>query len=122
MWRGYLRDSSASEALVGIKLIEEDRDCRHETTWWIKPDNTYYYEYEKRSNQHMIKPCGNDSYDNKGTFVRFDSVFAIKANINPSLVVYFDLDSQKVIPVYNNDTIEVISANWELIMDYFDKR
>lgn len=122
MCRGFVRDSNVSEAMVGIRLIEEDRDCRFETTWWMKPDNTYYYEYEKGSNQHKVESCGNDSYDGRGTFVRLDSVFAIKANIKPSLVIYFDLDSQKATPVYNNDTVEVVYSNWELIKFYFDKR
>lgn len=119
MYRGCVRDSNASEAMVGIKLVEEDRDCRYEMTWWMKPDNTYYYEYEKESNQYKVEPCGNDSYDGKGTFVRLDSIFAIKANINPSFVIYFDLDSQKITPVFNNDTIEVVSTNWERIKEYF---
>jgi len=106
--------------MVGVRLIEEDRDCRFETTWWMKPDNTYYYEYEKGSHQHRVEPCGNDSYDGKGSFIRLDSIPAIKADINPSFVIYFDLDSQKVTPVYNNDTIEVIDTNWKLIKDYFN--
>lgn len=122
MCRGFVRDSNVSEAMVGIRLIEEDRDCRFETTWWMKPDNTYYYEYEKGSHQHRVEPCGNDSYDGKGSFIRLDSISAIKADINPSLVIYFDLDSQKVTPVYNNDTIEVVDTNWKLIKEYFDKR
>lgn len=122
MYRVFVRDSNVSEAMVGIRLIEEDRDCRFETTWWMKPDNTYYYEYEKGSNQHKVESCGNDSYDGRGTFVRLDSVFAIKANIKPSLVIYFDLVSQKATPVYNNDTVEVVYSNWELIKFYFDKR
>lgn len=120
MCRGFVRDSNVSEAMVGVRLIEEDRDCRFETTWWMKPDNTYYYEYEKGSHQHRVEPCGNDSYDGKGSFIRLDSIPAIKADINPSFVIYFDLDSQKVTPVYNNDTIEVIDTNWKLIKDYFN--
>ena len=119
MCRGLLDSSNESEAMVGIRLIEEDRDCRFETKWWIKPDNTYYSEYDKGSNHHQVEPCGNDSYSYKGTFTRIDSLYAIKANINPSFVIYFDLDSQKVIPVYDNDTIEVINANWERIKEYF---
>ncbi|MBE6257242.1 MAG: hypothetical protein E7103_04705 [Prevotella sp.] len=122
MFRRCVRDSNASEAMVGVRLTEEDQDCRYETTWWMKPDNTYYYEYEKGSNQHKVEPCGNDSYDDKGTFVCLDSINAIKANINPSFVIYFDIDSQIVTPIYNNDTIEVITVNWELIKEYFDKR
>lgn len=85
----------------------------------MKPDNTYYYEYDKGSNQHHVEPCGNDIYSGKGTFTRIDSICAIKANINPDLVIYFDLDSQKVTPVYNNDTIEVIHTDWERIKEYF---
>jgi hypothetical protein len=119
MCRGCEDSSNESEAMVGIRLVEEDRNCRFETEWWMKPDNTYYYEYDKGSNQHHVEPCGNDIYSGKGTFTRIDSICAIKANINPDLVIYFDLDSQKVTPVYNNDTIEVIHTDWERIKEYF---
>lgn len=117
--RGCVRISNATESMVGVRLIEEDRDCQYETTWWMKADETYYYEYDKGSNHHRVEPCGNDSYYGNGSFKRIDSVFAIKANINPTLIVYFDLDSQKVIPVYGNDTIEVISIDWKRIREYF---
>ena len=119
MCRGCEDSSNESEAMVGVLLIEEDRDCRFETEWWMKPDNTYYYEFDKGSNQHHVEPCGNDIYSGKGTFTRIDSIYAIKANINPNLVIYFDLDSQKVTPVYNKDTIEVIHTDWERIKEYF---
>jgi len=121
MCRGCEDSSNESEAMVGIRLVEEDRNCRFETEWWMKPDNTYYYEYDKGSNQHHVEPCGNDIYSGKGTFTRIDSICAIKANINPDLVIYFDLDSQKVTPVYNNDTIEVIYTDWERIKEYFNR-
>ena len=104
--------SNESEAMIGVWLIEEDRDCRFETKWWMKPDNTYYYEFDKESNKHKVEPCGNDSYSDKGTFTRIDSICAIKVNINPDFVIYFELDSQKVTPLYDNDTIEVISTDW----------
>lgn len=119
MCRGCVRDSNASEAMVGVKLIEEDRDCRYETTWWMKPDNTYYYEYEKGSNQRKVEPCGNDFYEDKGTFVCLDSTYAIKANTNPLFVIFFDFENRKVTPIYNNDTIEVVYVDWKLIRDYF---
>lgn len=105
--------------MVEVKLVEEDRDCRFVTTWWLKPDNTYFSEFDKGSNDHKVEPCGNDFYGDTGTFTRLDYANAIKANIYPSLVIYFDLDSLKVTPVYNNDTIEVVSADWERIKDYF---
>lgn len=117
--RGCVDSSNESEAMVGVRLIEEDRDCRFETKWWMKPDNTYYYEFDKASNNHKVEPCGNDSYSDKGTYTRIDSIYAIKANINPDFVIYFDLDSQKVTPIYNNDTIDVISTDWNRIKEYF---
>ena len=94
MCRGFVDSSNESEAMVGVRLIEENRDCRYETKYWMKPDDTYYYEYEKGSNKHKVEPCGNDSYSG-------------------------DLDNQKVTPVYGNDTLEVISADWDRIKDYF---
>jgi hypothetical protein len=121
MYRSCVSASNAKESMVGVRLIEEDRDCRFETTWWMKNDNTYYYEYDKRSNDHCVEPCGNDSYEGKGTFMRIDSIYAIKANVNPSFVIYFDLNNHKVTPIYNNDTIEVIRADWKLIEDYFNQ-
>ena len=45
--------------MVGVRLIEEDLDCRYKTTLWMKVDNTYYYEFEKESNHHKVEPCGN---------------------------------------------------------------
>jgi len=85
----------------------------------MKPDNTYYYEYEKESNKHKVEPCGNDSYSGKGTFMRIDSIYAIQARSNPDFIIYFDLDSQKVTPIYDNDTLEVISTDWDRVNDYF---
>ena len=122
MYRGWIDSSNESEAMVGVRLIEENRDCRFETKWWIKPDNAYYYEFDKGSNHHQVEPCGNDSYSGKGTFTRLNSEYAIKVNINPTFIIYFNLDSQKVIPIYNNDTIEVISANWGRIKKYFKQQ
>lgn len=119
MCKGWVDSSNESEAMVGVRLIEEGRDCRFETKWWMKPDNTYYYEFDKASNHHKVEPCGNDSYSDKGTFARMDSICAIKVNVNPNFVIYFDLDSQKVTPIYDNDTIEVIKTNWQLINEYF---
>ena len=119
MCRGWVNSSNESEAMVGVRLIEEDRDCRFETKWWMKTDNTYYYEFDKESNKHKVEPCGNDSYSDKGTYTRIDSICAIKVNINPNFVIYFDLDSQKVTPIYDNDTIEVISTDWNRIKEYF---
>lgn len=119
MFRSCEASSHKKDAMVGVRLIEEDRDCQYETKYWMKPDDTYYYEYEKGSNKHKVEPCGNDSYSGKGTFIRIDSIFAIKAKSNPDFVIYFDLDSQKVTPVYGNDTLEVISADWDRIKDYF---
>lgn len=121
MCNGIVGTSNEAEAMVGVHLIEEDRDCRYETIWWMKPDDTYYYEFDKGSNHHHVEPCGNDSYSGRGTFMRIDSIYAIKANITPLLVIYFDLDSQTVTPVYGNDTIEVVGTNWKLIQDYFCK-
>lgn len=39
--------------------------------------------------------------------------------LHPDFVIYFDLDSQKVTPVYGNDTLEVIDTKWERIREYF---
>lgn len=119
MCKEWVASDNESEAMVGVLLIEEDRDCQFETKWWMKPDNTYYFEFDKESNHHKVEPCGNDSYSDKGTFTRIDSIYAIKVNINPDFVIYFDLDSQKVIPVYDNDTIKVISTDWNRIKEYF---
>lgn len=37
----------------------------------------------------------------------------------PSFVIYFDIDSMKVTPVWGEDTLEVVSADWEQIKEYF---
>ena len=119
MFRSCEASSHKTKAMIQVRLVEEDRDCRFETTWWIKPDNTFFSEYDKGSNDHKVEPCGNDFYGDKGTFARIDSAYAIKVNINPSFVIYFDLDSMKVTPIWGKDTLEVVSTNWELVKDYF---
>ena len=63
MCREWVDTSNESEAMVGVRLIEEDRNCRFEIKWWMKPDNTYYYEFDKGSNHHQVEPCGNDKYN-----------------------------------------------------------
>lgn len=34
--------SEETGAMIGVRLVEETRDCRYERTWWMKPDDTYY--------------------------------------------------------------------------------
>lgn len=119
--RGCVDSSNESEAMVGVRLVEDTRNCRYERIWWMKPDNTYYFIYDKGSNSHKVEPCGNDHFGDKGNFTRIDSLCAIKTDYNPPLVIYFDLDSQKVTPIWDKDTLEVISADWNRINDYFKK-
>ena len=116
-----IKEYNVSKAMVGVRLLEEDTNWRFETTWLMKPDGTFYCEYDKGSNDHSVEPCGNDNYSDKGTFTRVDSVYAIKANVTPSLVIYFDMENQLVTPVYDNDTLEVIKADWNSIREYFKK-
>ena len=111
--------SEEARAMVGVGLVEETRDCRYERTWWIKADDTYYLVFDKESNSHRVEPCGNDHYGDKGHFTRVDSIYAVKMDYNPPFVIYFDLDSQKVTPIWDKDTLEVISADWDRINDYF---
>lgn len=111
--------SGEAGAMVGVRLVEETRDCRYERTWWMKPDDTYYFVFDKSSNSHKVEPCGNDHYGDKGNFSRIDSLCAIKMDYNPSFVIYFDLDSKKVTPIWGEDTLEVVNADWERINEYF---
>ena len=108
-----------TEAMVGVRLVEETRDCRYERIWWMKPDDTYYFIFDKGSNSHKVEPCGNDHYGDNGKFTRIDSLCAIKTDYNPPFIIYFDLDSQKVTPIWDKDTLEIISADWDRINDYF---
>jgi len=112
-------DANKAEAMVGVKAIDEDSICRIEEEWWIKPDGTYFYQYDKGSSHLSQEPCGNDIYHDKGTYTRHDSAYAIKANINPPLVIYFDMEKQEVIPLYNNDTLQVIETDWSVVKGYF---
>lgn len=111
--------SEETEAMVGVRLVEETRDCRYERIWWMKPDDTYYFIFDKGSNSHKVEPCGNDHYGDNGKFTRIDSLCAIKTDYNPPFIIYFDLDSQKVTPIWDKDTLEIISADWDRINDYF---
>ena len=37
---GIVREiSSEADAMVGVGMVEETRDCRYERTWWMKPDD-----------------------------------------------------------------------------------
>ena len=117
---GTCQDASGEAgAMVGVRLVDETRDCRYERTWWMKPDNTYYFIFDKGSNDHKVEPCGNDHYGDKGSFTRIDSMYAIKTDYNPPFIIYFDLNSQKVTPIWGEDTLEVVEADWERIKDYF---
>lgn len=111
--------SGETGAMIGVRLVEETRDCRYERTWWIKPDDTYYFVFDKGSNSHKVEPCGNDHYGDRGTFTRIDSLCAIKTDYNPPFVIYFNLNSQIATPIWDKDTLEVISADWTRINDYF---
>ncbi len=111
--------SGEAGAMVGVRLVEETRDCRYERTWWMKPNNTYYFVFDKGSNSHKVEPCGNDHYGDKGNFTCTDSIYAIKMDYNPPFVIYFDLDSLKVTPIWDKDTLEVVSTDWERIKNYF---
>lgn len=111
--------TNIAEAMVGVRYVEESRDCRYETTWWMKPDNTYYSVFDKGSNGHQVEPCGNDHYGDNGTFTRIDSLYAIKTDYNPPFIIYFDLDSMIVTPVWGEDTLEVVETDWDQIKNYF---
>lgn len=106
-------------AMISVRSVEETRDCRYERTWWMKPDNTYYLLFDKGSNSHKVEPCGNDRCGDYGKFSSIDSIHAIKMDYNPSFVIYFDLDSQKVTPMWDKDTLEVVDIDWEKIKKYF---
>lgn len=117
---GTCQEASAKKgAMVGVRLVEETRDCRYERTWWMKPDDTYYFVFDKGSNSHKVEPCGNDHYGDRGNFTRIDSLCAIKTDYNPPFVIYFDLENQKVTPIWDKDTLDVVSADWDRINDYF---
>ena len=119
---GIFREASEkAKAMVGVRLVEETRDCRYERTWWMKPDDTYYLVFEKGSNSHKVEPCGNDYYGDSGNFTRVDSIYAIKTDYNPLFIIYFDINSMKVTPIWDEDTLEVVSTDWDRIKDYFKK-
>jgi len=120
---GYLyfsRKIGKSGAMLCIESIEESQNCRFQQRWWVKPDGTFYFEYDKGSYEHNVTPCGNDSYRDKGSFYRLDSVNALKMNINPTFMIYFDLNRKKIVPIWGKDTLKVINADWQLINEYFN--
>lgn len=77
------------------------------------------HTHTMESGHAYSKPCGNDHYGDRGNFTRIDSLCAIKTDYNPPFVIYFDLDNQKVTPIWDKDTLEVVSADWNRINDYF---
>lgn len=36
--------------------------------------------------------------------------------------VYLDLKNHKAIPMFDNDTIEVVNADWDAIEKFFDRK
>ena len=108
-----------SGAMVCVRSVNEDGNCRFEETYYFKTDGTYYFDYEKSSSDNTGTPCGNDSWGDNGSYERIDSCLAIKANSNPSFIIYFDLNKREVVPVLYNDTLDVIDADWERIIDFF---
>ena len=110
-----------SGAMVCVEHVSEDRYCRFKQTFWIKTDGTYYYEFDKGSHEQSEEPCGNDSWSDKGTYSRIesDSINGIKTHSNPNIEIYFDIKKQEVTPLWDGDTLEVLSADWERIKEYF---
>lgn len=113
--------NGSTGSMICVEYVEEDTSCRSQRTWWIKPDKTFYFKYDIGSNGHEETPCGNDSYSERGTYMRLDSIYAIKTNEITPVTIYFDLKKQRATPIINNDTIKVISMDWNLITEFFMK-
>lgn len=107
-----------NNSMIEVELVEEDSSCHIQRTWCMKTDNTYFFKYDRGSISHAQTPCGNDSYSDRGTFIRANSAYTIKTNDNPALIIYFDLQNKKATPVINNDTLKVVNADWSLITEY----
>jgi len=108
--------------MLCIRNIEEDRDCRYEEIWYLKTDGSISYHYDKGSNDHKTEPCGNDTYwENLDVFFdHVDSVPMLKFYHIGDIKVYLDLKNRKAFSTFNNDTIEVVSADWDAIEKYFN--
>lgn len=120
LYSGLSRPILRSGAMVCVRSVNEDANCRFEETYYIKTDGTYYSEYEKGSSNQAETPCENDSWGDKGSYERIDSCLAIKVNSNPSFIIYFNLNKREVVPVLYNDTLDVIDADWERIIELFE--
>lgn len=110
--------------MLCIRNVEEDRDCRFEEMWYLKSDGSISYHFDKESNDHHVEPCGNDSYWERldVSFARNDSVPILTYYHIGDIKIYFDLDEHKVTPTFNNDTIEVISVNWDMVEQFFNSK
>lgn len=110
-------------AMVDVWYTEENRNCRIQNEWWIKPDGTYYYECDKgiTDNPETVIPCDIELWGDNGKFQHIDSITAINLYANPSFIIYFDLDNQKVTPMWGKDTLEVVSVDWDKVKEYFKK-
>lgn len=117
----FVSSSHKDGAMIGVRYTEQDRNCKIQNEWWIKPDGTYYYECDKgiTDNPETVAPCDIELWGDKGTFTRIDSIHGVSININPQFVIYFNLDKQKATPVWGEDTLEVVSTDWELVKEYF---
>ena len=120
LYSGLSRPILRSGAMVCVRSVNEDGNCRFEETYYFKTDGTYYFDYEKGSSNNAETPCGTDSWGDNGSYERIDSCLAIKAKSNPSFIIYFDLNKREVVPVLYNDTLDVIDADWERIIELFE--
>ena len=108
-------------AMIGVRHTEQDRNCKIQKEWWLKPDDTFYFECDEgiTENPETVVPCDIELWGDYGNYHRIDSVYAVKMDYNPLFLIYFDLDSMNVTPVWGEDTLEVVSIDWERIKEYF---
>ena len=117
LYMDYIEDTYRSEAMVSVhKAVVQDSDTIS-NTWYLKPDEECFHEYRGKE----IDEDG-DTTTNLTTHyydvVRLDST---SVGVEDRLVVHFDFSSRTVTATDEDDTVEVISVNWDKVKTYFNR-
>ena len=103
-------------AMVTLRQKTGNNPDSYERKWYLKPDGECFYNYWKPDN--MKEESSDDDYDNTELYniVPLDS---FRVCVDDVITVSFDLKGRKVTAVKYNDSLEVVSVDWDKVEAYF---
>lgn len=108
-------------SMLVVSNVEEDQCCRYEQTWYLKPDGTVYYKYDKGSHDHAPEPCGNDSHSATFEIRRDSSSHSLSVmGISCDLYLSVDVKNHTISPIGMIGKTEVLKVDWEQIEEYLN--